>query len=537
MDTPFPDMNAAKAARQSEETTIRWTSPVDFIADTETPAPELQPEHVPDALWPFVSDTADRMGVDKTSVALGSLVSCASVITDDWHLQPRRHDYTWTEQARLWGAIVGNPSIMKTPIISACTRPIDRLDAAERERHQQAKRDYARDHAEWKKAADPDKHEPRRPLLARYLVEGSTVEAISEVLRDDDEATQYAPARKVLSRHDEMSEFFANLDRYRAGGKGGGDRGAWLRLYNGGRYTIDRIIRGVFSIPNWSACFLGGIQPGPIQQIAKDAVDDGLLQRFLFAVPGPQRNGQDRAPDRTAIARYDALFPILASILPRRDDSGRPSPVVLHEQGHTHREFVDNLALAMAAMPDASTRLQSSYGKWRGLFARIALTFHIIDIADARANNKQPPPIDVIPEDTTRRVARFMRDIVLPNLLRADALMYRTTQTGHARWIAGFILAHKMERITARDITRAYGDLRAPECRKDLADVMASLVIFGWLEPEDPKNALKSVHSWLVNPAAHNLFEAKAEGERARRQRTKEAIAATVENLRTKSGI
>ena len=56
------------------------------------------------------------------------------------------------------------------------------------------------------------------PAVRLYLVENTTVEALQEILREDADAHQRAPARKVLCRHDEMSEFFANLDRYNAGG-------------------------------------------------------------------------------------------------------------------------------------------------------------------------------------------------------------------------------------------------------------------------------------------------------------------------------
>jgi hypothetical protein len=141
--------------------------------------------------------------------------------------------------------------------------------------------------AAWKLSTDnADTPEPAQPKLERYLVEGATVEAISEVLRDDNDARQRAPAGKVLARHDEMSEFFANLDRYRAGGRGGGDRGAYLRLYNGGRYVIDRIGRGSFAIPNWSACFLGGIQPA----------EAPLLRPELTTGRRGPRAGRRRAP-------------------------------------------------------------------------------------------------------------------------------------------------------------------------------------------------------------------------------------------------
>jgi len=505
-----------------------WPQPVDFLAELDTSPPDLQPEHLPDAPWGFVADTAVRMGVDPVAVALGALVSCAAVISDEWRIQPKRYDTTWTEQPRLWGAIVGDPSILKTPVIAACTRPIDRLDAEARSRHQEEMRAYKVAHAGWTTQGKSGP-EPRHPKLARYLVENATVEALSEVLRDDDDAKQAAPAGKVLCRNDEMGEFFANLDRYRAGGRGGGDRGTYLRLYNGGRYTLDRVGRGVFVVPNWSAGFLGGIQPEPIQRIAKAADDDGLLQRFMYTVPARQEPGVDRAPDFTAIRRYEALFPALAALHPSHG-----GVVALHADAHRHREDIDALARGMALLPDTSARLQAALGKWPGLFARLVLTFHLIDIADARCNGEQAPRLDIVPEATARRVASFMRDILLPHLLRAEAVMFSTVQTGHARWIAGYILAQRLERITARDITRAYGALRPPEAKDELAAVMASLVTLAWVEPEPSRNAAKPTSAWTVNPLVHDLFAARAERERKAREKIREDIATHVEALRNR---
>jgi hypothetical protein len=227
---------------------------------------------------------------------------------------------------------------------------------------------------------------------------------MDSVLRDDAEAKQRAPAGKVLVRQDEMGEFFANLDRYRAGGKGGGDRGAYLRLYNGGRHVLDRVGRGAFAASNWSACFLGGIQPGPVRRIAREADDDGLPQRFMFCVPGAQGEGEDRVPDAEALARYDALFPALVGLRPAAaGPGGAPRPVVLHADAHRHREAVGKLARAMAAMPDASPRLKASFGKWPGLFARLALAFHLIDVADARARGTEGPYHMVATEEAARR--------------------------------------------------------------------------------------------------------------------------------------
>ena len=512
----------------------RWGDPVDFLADGSMAAPTLERRHVPDALWPFIVDSAKRMGVDPSCVALAALVSCSSVISDDFEVQPKRNDYTWVEQSRLWGAIVGEPSILKTPIISACTKPIVKLEAEARQVHREQMRVY-REACEVAKAAKPPIPFPPRPKMDRFMVESVTPEALSEVLRDDDEAKFNAPLRKVLSRHDEMSEFFGGLDRYKAGGKGGSERGSYLRLYNGGPHTVDRIGRGSFAVSNWSATFLGGVQPGPIQRIARDAADDGLLQRFMFAVPSKQDKGADVRPDQGAVIRYGTVIPALAGMRPARDFvTGNTQTIVLADGAHEHRDRIDTLAEAMTHMPDTSTRLVAAFGKWSGLFARLCLTFHLIDVADAKATGTPPPPIQVIQPATAERVAAYMCDILLPHLLRAEAVMFSTDQTGHARWVAGFILAHRLAKIGTRDIVRSYRAFKAPEAQRELIVVMRTLVSVGWLEPEEPSNPAKPVTNWMVNPAVHTLFAARAQAEQSRRANIKEKIADTADFLRAK---
>ena len=519
-----------KEKAPSERSDIVWGQPVDFLADNTHGTPTLQPHHVPQALWPFITDVSRRMGVDPACVALVALVSCASVISDEWRVQPKQNDYTWTEQPRLWGAVVGAPSIMKTPIISACTKPIDKMEIDARKRHQDEMRVWRNDCEIAKLDKQPP---PSQPKLDRYMVEGTTIEALSEVLRDDDEAKMRSPQKKTLCRQDEMSEFFGSLDRYKSGGKGGGDRGAYLRLFNGGRYTIDRIGRGSFAIEHWSACFVGGVQPGPIQRIARDAADDGLLQRFMYAVPDYQDEGVDERPDAAAMERYSTLFPALARMRPAPPLPGAPiQSIVLAAGAHDHRIRINALCATMTMMPDVSKRLEASFGKWPGLFARLCLTFHMIEIADARRDGAMGPPIQVISEATASRVAAYLQDIVLPHLLRAEAVMFSTDQTGHARWIAGYILAHKLERVATRDVTRAYRPFKSPEAQREMTAVMASLVALAWLEPEEPSNPVKPVSSWLVNPAVHTAFAEHARQEDERRARARQQIADVTATLR-----
>jgi len=539
-DLTDPQHRSADGAVADQRVDAR-PDPVDFLADPDlTGVPILTRGHVPDVIYDFAIDTAERMGVDPVSVALIGIVTCASVMDEEFRLQPKMHDTTWLEESRLWAGIVGDPSILKTPVIRACTRPIDRLDAAGREQHVADMATYQHNLKNWEEHEKDVDTKPSTPRMPRYLVESTTVEALSEVLRDDAGARYTAPAKRVLLRQDELGEWIASFDRYKAGGRGGSDRGAFLRLYNGGRHVVDRVGRGSFAIPNWSACIVGGIQPEVIQRIAHESADDGLLQRFILCVPVACGSGQDRAPDRSDLKRYDALFSALTVLHPQgvSNCQGHESPsdqemhVVLHADAHKHRIAIDSQARAVAALPDTSSRLRAAFGKWPGLFARLALALHLIEIADARAQGRLPPTLNVVSIAVAAMTERFMRDILLPHTLRADAVMFASVQTGHARWIASYILAHGCTRITRRDVVQSYGALRASEHRRVLLEVMESLVTVGWLEPEEGRIPGRDPTAWLVNPAVHTLFAERAKVEKDRRDEARLAVKATVSRMR-----
>ena len=449
-------------------------------------------------------------------------MSCSAAINEEWQLQPKRNDWDWTEAARLWGAVVGPPSVLKSPIIAITTKPIEMLDmkALEAWNTEQAA------HMAWKEAGDETVPEPRMRPRDRYLVESATIEALQEVLRDDVGGKLRAPLGKVLVRQDELEEFLANMDKYSTNNKGN-DRGAWLRAYNGGRHAIDRIGRGSFATKSWSCCLIGGIQPEVIRQIAQRTTDNGLIQRFMLDVPGPQPPGLDRPPNRIARDLYRALFPALAAMHPTKTDEGYTVAVALHADAHAAREDIDALARVMTAMPDASSRLASTFGKWPGLFARLCLTFHLVEIAAShvRAPSGQHPPLNIVTADTAARVRRYMRAVLAPSLLRAETLMFGTVQTEHAARIANYILAHRLERVTAREIVRSYRTLRPPEERGTLNSTMDALCLFGWLAPLPPRHDGAPPIAWRVNPAVHVLFAERAEAERKRLDAVKAEIA------------
>lgn len=271
---------------------------------------------------------------------------------------------------------------------------------------------------------------------------------------------------------------------------------------------------------------LAASNPARSSASPRTATTTGCCSGSCIACPAQGSRASIACRTTRPLKRYTDLFPELAVMHPAKGGH-----VALHADAHPHREQIDAVARAMAAMPDTSPRLLAALSKWPGLFARLSLTFHLIEIADAELGGRQPPYREVIPEETARRVAKFLVEIVLPHLLRAESLMFTTAQTGHARWIADYILARRLSRITNRDVMPAYPALRAPELAQERRAVMDSLVTAGWLEPEEPNSWTKPVNSWQVNPAVHELFADRAQQQAARRAKGRKKVAADIEVL------
>ena len=217
-------------------------------------------------------------------------------------------------------------------------------------------------------------------------------------------------------------------------------------------------------------------------------------------------------------------------------DAPRYQRVQLHRDAHVHREDLSDLVGAIAALPGQSSRLKAALGKWNGTFARLALTFHLIECAAMELEKKPTPILTILSAETAAKAAAFLKGVLLPHLHRADALMFSTQQTSHARWIAGFILAKPTERIATREIVQAYGPLRAPEARRELLEVIESLVAIGWLRPEEHSNPARPTTAWSVNPKVYTLFAGRAAEERQRRESGRERLAEAVARGRTTKG-
>lgn len=462
------------------------------------PAPELPASLLPVEIEQFARVQGELMGADPARLAVAALVTCAAAITDYIRLQVKRHDPTWTESARIWAALVGSPSTKKSPILSAATAPLCRID-------REMFRDWQAAMTEFDALSKEEKHGKRPPPQTRLRIEDATVEAAQMVLEG-------SPAG-VMMLQDELSGFFGAMDKYNGGKGAAADRAFWLRSFNGGEFALNRVGRGSGLVPNLSLCLLGGIQPEPIRSIVSGAHDDGLLQRLFPIVLQPATMGTD-APAPPVVAIYQGLVSKLHALRA----PGFPAEVLrFDDAAQDIRRSLEERHLSLQASEAVNRKLAAHVGKYDGLFCRLCIIWHCIE------NRERGLPLTVT-ERTAERVGAFLHKFLLPHAVAFyGGILGLSDDHDRLQSIAGHILAHKLDRITNRDVQR--GDRTMRQIREgDIRPLLEQLAALGWLGRIDGPRPSSQPH-WIVNPAVHRRFADRAAQESTRREAARKSIA------------
>jgi Protein of unknown function (DUF3987) len=499
-----------------------WVEPLDIIGIPElTGWPSLSHDCLPEPLYRYVTAEAERLNVDPCPLAVHVLAACATSISDAWQIKPKRHD-TWTQQARIWSCVVKDVGARGTEMIRTAFWPVR---AAEQNLFDQ----WRREHAAWKqrqasRKKGADEEDDPEPRCRRLTTQDATIEAASDILKDGDEQA------KLTVLCDELVAFLGGFGRYSSSGAAG--RALWLEAYDGGPQRIDRIKRGHVYVPNWSVIVAGNIQPRRLAGMAKDLIDDGLFQRFLTVHTQPCALGaDDDVPLSVQPGQdYRDLHAALTELRPALGAEGKPKPAYADDDGHAERRQFMRLIERLQVDPTLPTIIRETAPKWSGLLARISLIFHLVDLAETQRSGTPSKPLDLCRIDgaIVAMAAAFLRRIALPNLFRLgfETMPEEGAPVTHARWLAGHLLAHKSDYITAREIGRAYRPLRGKPMEID--QTMAFLCDAGWATPAEGRH---DSARWAINPIVHARFAAIAEVEQDRRATVLNLIRQSITEL------
>ena len=141
-------------------------------------------------------------------------------------------------------------------------------------------------------------------------------------------------------------------------------------------------------------------------------------------------------------------------------------------------------------------KLAAHIGKYKGLFARLCLLWHTIETID----DKWPSIIDT---DIAQRVTKFMNKYLFQHAVAFYiGLLGLSDQHDRLLDVGGYILAHKLNTLTTRDIQRGNRSMRGLE-KRDTDRIFEQLEAYGWLERQTGKRFTDV--DWAVNPEVHGV--------------------------------
>lgn len=384
------------------------------IIPLKTDLPEVQkfdPDLLPKSLHGWITDIQERMQCPIDFLAIGALIGLAGLIGRKVGIYPKQFD-DWMVICNLFGAMIGRPSIMKTPALNEILKPLNRLIKIAEEEYQQTQLDYevektslemrkkdaekelAKAHkmtgTEAKDAVEVAKEnlraileelEQSQPVEKRFIVNDPTIEALGEKLNQN-------PNGLILVR-DEITGWMKTLDREDRPN----DRAFILECFNGnGVYIYDRIGRGTLKIESLTLSIIGGIQPAKLMPYINGAVnggsgDDGLLQRFQLAVyPDDNKTWQhiDRTPNHEAKEQAFELYQNLAEMTARRTQDGEIIGLHFDENAQpVFNQWWFGLENDIRA-DDIHPAVESHLAKYRSLIPSLALILELADNPQAQ---------------------------------------------------------------------------------------------------------------------------------------------------------
>jgi hypothetical protein len=428
---------------------------------------------------------SEATGFDRSGVIVAAMVAAASVIDDRYKLLVNRGT-DWKESARLWAVLIGSPSAGKSPSMRAATDHIKTMHGRMVEGWRQQ---YAKDD-------DPP------PMPALYTSD-ATIAALTERLKSNPQG--------LLMLTEEFASWIGGIDSTDRG-EAASNRGHWLQLYDGGQHQIDRIGRGSFLVPNWSASVLAACAPDGLRSLSKHLTNDGLIHRFIPVMMGSP-NYDANGDAQQALARWQQWLEYVhhrgwsqsgcvVELSPEADE-------LFRSENRAQRLLAD-------ATYEFSPALASHLGKHGGIMARVALVAHVLSDDKSSVLKPQAMATAIAFTQKVRKHAAAMFDGVLTT---SPALNL-------ARALGRSIVAEGMlKNSIGRDwMTQHCADFRKADDRLRREAVQL-------LEDADWLQALPGARQyggwttrWETNEMLDHMFAEEGAVWRARRAAVREAI-------------
>jgi hypothetical protein len=454
--------------------------PADIFALPDAPSFNL--ELVPPLLRARAADVAERMGCNIENAVFPGIIAVGAAAGRDVMVAPKANDATFKQMPTLYGAIVQPSGMMKSPPANEMFSPIVSY-------HNTRYREYQTELAAWNGEGARPQEPPAR------FVTNTTTEAL---VRD------LAESPGVLYFANELAGMLKAANQYK---RNGSDTEILLELYDGYASSTRRKTAGNITLERACLGLYGTIQPrvAATSLVTAENEANGLMARFgLCAYPQPvHRPMVDRFEDAEARNAWDTL--LYALLTAEWSDGGFVFTLA------NSARYVDWVNSEKEANLRRDAPIQTHCAKYPGFLARVALTYHLMNLACERSTVELDGlprclirGLDqqrVIPAGTLDMAIALIDGYLRPHITRVYCLSENEERGAkEGRLLARQLLQHPVEDFAATAIVRQQvPGLRTAESVK-LG--MRYLDAMGWgrYDEFDQSRSKKRTARFYVNP-------------------------------------
>jgi len=484
--------------------TVTPTAPKSITDSMVVPIPECDLDHLPKVLVKRAKVIQKELGADPLVAVMAGLGAVCAAADARIRLTLMA---SWKVPPVLWLMTIGTPAAKKTPAARPMLEILKALEKEDIPRYAKELQNFEgldSAYASSKKAyltaaQDPNNiltgklditslppviEKPAKPVQLRMTVSDVTSQKLVRLAAER--------PRGLLCHLDEMRSWSDKL----ADKMSGEDRSCWTTSYECDTYTMDRVGDGKtdnnIRADNFAVAIFGNMQPRVFKEKLTALSNDGLIQRFIFAIIrdgySDIKNDPDAADPQSA-AEYESIIRKIYSL---SETEYNLSP----EAFHAFRSFQDwYIRLKQdERLLHAAPIYTEAIGKLEGTCGRLALIFHLL-------NDAFNP---FVSEETMLQAINFTKSYLVPAMRHAYGEVAGIDNGSLDHWVMQHIihLSSEVNTVSLSELRRSARrqiEQHSPQ-RADmlLLDSMALLEYHGWIART--VDTVKSVQ-WAINPS------------------------------------
>ncbi len=287
-------------------------------AEIEKQDPNPFPIEVfPDSMQEIIRATSERLKYPIDFMGASMLYAVSVAMGNTLNVEIKNG---YKQNAVLYMALVGRRGTTKTHPLTYALDPITKLDILKHQKFKREKKEFEEVESLTKKERkEQGRDELSKPFWEQRLVTDFTPEALSDV--------HNANKRGVGVYSDELASWFKNFNRYNSGS----EEQFWLSIWSGKEIRINRKTSDPILIPFPFISVAGTIQPGVLDELAKDRTENGFLDRFLFVMPTNLKKEywSEKELEPVITENWEAIITKILNIDLVQDENFNPKPEIL----------------------------------------------------------------------------------------------------------------------------------------------------------------------------------------------------------------